>query len=41
MNREYESMGRRMISVNKNKISGNHNPFAIAIIPQLSKVVSV
>lgn len=41
MNKEYESMGKRMVSLNKNKISGVHDPFSIAVIPTLSKVVSV
>ncbi len=41
MNREGESTGRRTVSLNKNKISGIHDPFNISLIPTLSKVVSV
>ena len=41
MNREYEMSGRRMVSLNKNKISGIHEPFGISLIPTLSQVVSI
>lgn len=41
VNREYENMDRRMISLPKNKISGIHESFPIRVFPQLSKVENV
>jgi len=41
MNTEYNAMNRRVISLPKNKISGNHTSFQVAVNPLLSKVVSI
>ena len=37
----YERLGRRVISVSKNKINGNHEPITVAVDPEISKVYSV
>ena len=41
MDENYKQMNRRMISIPKNKISGNHTSMHVAVNPLLSKVVSI
>lgn len=41
MNDEYERMGQRMLSLPKNKVSGNHGFLAVQFDTQLSKVSSI
>ena len=38
MNGEFEQQNKRMLTLTKNKISGNHSFFAIDVIPELSEV---
>ena len=37
-NDEYDRTNRRMISICKNKLTGNHDPFVVSINPYLSKM---
>lgn len=39
INEEYERAGRRMVSLAKNKLSGNHESFPVLIQPELSRVL--
>lgn len=39
--KNFMSQGRRMISLPKNKLNGNHEPFPVAVDPTLSKVMSL
>ena len=41
MNDEYDRANRRMISLAKNKLSGNHEPFPVIIQPELSRILNV
>ena len=40
-NHEYEQTRRRVISLPKNKISGNHESFPVEIDPQLSRIIDI
>ena len=41
MDATMEAEGTRMLSMPKNKISGNHDAFPVRINPQLSRITSV
>lgn len=40
-NEEYDRANRRMVSLAKNKLSGNHEPFPVIIQPELSRILNV